>query len=201
METISREKGLDLIKRFHKAKTICIGGRTLKQIGVYIMTDVTRDYNSKVRLFAARPFPTRHYEKWEPWLHDCVDAGTGELIQPPDLAHPWRIGSMVKNNSVGIQCFKSVTKDFFEELWNKPVRYRDLGLKRKIGSMYTATHITTETRPFSLTWPEAVNNTKPSDWLYKHDIMVYIFSDGRSMFVDPQDEFAYIADVLENPSV
>ena len=171
-----------------------IGGRGARQgKGLhikYLSTDVSELYGSTTPLVATRRIG--FHEKAEEISLD----NRFEFQDPRE----WKISQYKYKDQerLGIQEFKVVPMFIFDALWRTPISVVNYGLTNTGNTVFSL-------RPydgplfadwseftFKLDWP---NLSESMTWLYKHDPMVYLFTDGDRMFVDPQDELAFIADV------
>lgn len=100
---------------------------------------------------------------------------------------------------VGIRRFQLLRMDIFDQIWQKPINLREYGFQTDgTGTYYYMAGpdgIWKGQHHFLLEWDKKLG----MEWVYKNELIVYPFTDRESMFENPEDEFAYIADVLNNP--
>ncbi len=159
----------------------------------YLSTDVTDLYGSSIPLIATRRIGLQETPK------EIEEDNRHEFFDPTE----WKVSQYkeIDTERLGIQYFRVVRMDIFNKLWRKPISVVEYGLTNTAPGTFSL-------RPydgnqfydwcdsaFQLTWP---NVDESMIWLYKHNPLVYIFTDGDRMFVDPQDELAFIADIWKS---
>lgn len=165
------------------------GGTPTNGFFSIIVTDVSDLYQSNIPLIASRKLGMS--EDWQTTADFNKD-----IFLNPDT---WRVSQYkgVSVERVGIRYFKMVRMDVFNELWKKPIRVSDYNLRlRHSPNLFKIPGKHNEwgnDQGFQLYLPKAQETLR---WLYKYKPMVYIFTDDDRMFVDPEDDLAYIADVL-----
>ena len=162
------------------------GGEPENGFLTIVTTDVTDLYGSSQPLIASR-----RLHKGDDYLDICE--WNQERFINPDT---WTVSLQgdYPREKVGIRGFKTVNMVLFEKYWRRPVRVKEeLNL---VKDTWSGQYIIVENNvqhPFYL----VVQYEKDTlEWLYKYDPLVYIFTDEDRMFIDPQDELAYIGDVL-----
>lgn len=167
------------------------GGSATNGFFSTIVTDVTDLYDSDIPLVASRKLT--HNEDWQETAHNNKN-----MFLNPRF---WRVSQYkgIDRERLGIKMFKMVRMDIFNELWGKPIRVSDYNLRYHHYSHMFELHGKnlewTNDTGFQLVLDDAELSLK---WLYKYKPMVYIFSDEDRMFLEPEDELAFIADVLNS---
>ncbi len=155
-----------------------------------LTTDVTELYDSQVSLIATRQIGTVED------IDVVREQNMGDFVD----IRLWKVSQykvQPVKDATGITSFKMVPMIIFNELWRKPVSVPEQQLRSKLisGSFTLDGKYGQWEREdgfqLVMTRPE-----RSMVWLYKYNPLVYIFTDETRMFVDPQDELAYIADVL-----
>lgn len=167
------------------------GGRPQNGFFSTIVTDVTDLYDSKIPLVASSKMS--HNEDWQ----ETAEHNKHEFLN----TRTWRV-SQYKGTiweRVGIMGFKLVRMDMFNELWRKPIVVSEYNMKyQKHSNVFEIQGKNmgwSDDQGFQLIMRDTIDTL---DWLYKYKPMVYIFSDKDRMFVNPEDELAFIADVLNS---
>ncbi len=172
-----------------KYKLLGGGGKSKNGFFTVVATEVTEDYNSKIPLIASRRLkPDDDYQDIK---KQCQD----EFAEP----EKWVVSQYrhhFPEERVGIQNFKLLRMDIFNQVWRKPIATKTDNFRSDGDGIYFYLAGPNEEwgsdHHFLLEW-DHINGLS---WLYKHDIIVYPFTDEERMFADPGDELAYIADVL-----